>query len=1436
MKTFTLSLLLCAWLLPAEAWSQLNASLNPSDDIVFVCENTELNLSAIATGGTLPYTHQWSGNIAYIDNPFVPNIVFICGVAGAYQLKYTVTDAMGLEASDSLTIVVKPNPVLVTGGDTAVCAGQTATLTASGGNTILWFDEFDNLLAWTPTFNVTPMSPAVYTVVAVTNGCSTSEDIDVDVYPPASAFAGNDTTICEGSGISLLQSSASNYLATQWTSSGDGYFFNASLLHTTYIPGPADIASGSVILTLTAFASGVCPDATDDLLVTIQTPQPVVITGDSVLCEGNNGILTCSSGDSWNWSTGENTASILIAPATSQTYSVTATFGACISTDEILVNVFPYPVANAGNDTSVCLNDQVWLMASGGTNYLWSTGDTTATIGFFATTTQTYIVTVSSNGCQSTDDVTVTVNPLPVADAGPNQLICEESSAILTASGGTTYLWSTGENTESIVVWPSADTWYYVTVSNGTCSQIDSVLVSLKPLPDVDLGPDTTVCPGSELFLISGAGEAYIWSTGCTAQSIIEYPVVVTDYSVTTTLNGCTAADTIHVSVSPLIPASAGPDQQMCLGNATTLTASGGDSYLWSTGETNTTITVNPATTTTYYVTVTQGACTALASAVVQINPLPVADAGADISICKGHSTTLTASGGGTYLWSTGENTSSIIVSPADTTEYTVTVNDGLCENTDTVLVNVIPVPMVDVTDTILACPGTSVTLFATGAYTYVWEDGSNFNFLDVVVTGNDVISVTGFTSGCSATDSAVIIAWPAATANAGNDTMICEGDVAMLHASGTGTWLWSTGETTQDIIVSPGVTSTYYLTVTNGACEATDSVLVTVSPLPPGILFPTINTCPGDSVLLSAPAGYTYLWSNGETTQDIWVTPLVNTSYGVTYTNAAGCSGSAQADVLINPVPHASAGPDIHFCDGDTIMLCAGGGSTYLWNTGETTPCIFVSPSDTSIYFVTASNGFCTDTDSTTLFYHPLPIADAGAGSTILAGDSAILTGSGSSGNNTYFSWNPPIDIADPANDTTTAAPASTTTYTLFVYDDFGCTAWDTTTITVLPMGIYLSMSPDTFVCSGNAVQLLANVWLSPSDTLHYQWTPATSLSNDTIFKPWASPAITTTYYVSIWDDYGYSATDSVTVTVYKTPEIDLGPDQSICFGDTVMLTDINPYAKLWSTGQTTDTIYVSPTDTQTVILVVSNFICSDVDTVIINVKNPPAVNAGPDKVICEGDSVLVLLETSVSGSDIFSERDYQYGIISPISDTTLYYVFESDGCYSYDQVTVTVNELPDYDLSATDNEFLPGQAVGIEVIPAIYDEYLYYVNGQYVSQNTTGIHYFDNLGSGDVVQVMVTSGEGCSLLKTWSGILSEIPNAITPDGNGINDLFLSGTDITIINRWGQELYTGTGGWDGTYQGKPVDAGTYYYIVRLPNPETGTMKTANGSLLVIRY
>ena len=630
-----------------------NAVANAGPDQT-ICLGQSVSLTA--TGGG---SYQWShglGNTATVNaNP-------------VSTTTYTVTVTNnGCTDTDQVTVFVN-NAVANAGPDQTICLGQSVSLTATGGGSYQWSHGLGN----TATVNANPSVTTTYTVTVTNNGCTDTDQVTVFVNN-AVANAGPDQTICLGQSVSLTATGGGFY---QWSHSlGNTATVNASPVSTT-------------TYTVTVTNNG----CTDTDQVTVFVNNAVANAGpDQTICLGQSVSLTATGGGSYQWSHGlGNTATVNASPVSTTTYTVTVTNNGCTDTDQVTVFV-NNAVANAGPDQTICLGDCVPLTATGGTAYQWSDGSFGATITVCPTTTTTYFVTVTNNGCTDVEDVTVFVSSV-TADAGPDQTICQGSSTFLTASGGVEYIWSTGETTSTIEVSPSGTQNYYVVVINEFgCSDVAHVQVMVQTGNlFADAGPDQITCAGDFVTLTATGGVDYEWSNGMTSSQITVNPAVTTTYSVTVTdPSGCFGVDHVTVFVTQ-VNANAGPDQTMCLGKQANLFATGGTSYFWSTGQSGQSIIVEPTVSTLYVVTVTDSnGCTDTDDVFVTVTSVN-ADAGPDVEICSGSETTLTASGGVSYAWSTGSTSASINVHPTTTTTYTVIVTnaDG-CVGTDEVTVSI---------------------------------------------------------------------------------------------------------------------------------------------------------------------------------------------------------------------------------------------------------------------------------------------------------------------------------------------------------------------------------------------------------------------------------------------------------------------------------------------------------------------------------------------------------------------------------------------------------------------------------------------------------------------------------------------------------------------------------------------------------------------------
>ncbi|MFN8165535.1 MAG: hypothetical protein U0X76_05040 [Bacteroidia bacterium] len=802
----------------------------------------------------------------------------------------------------------------------------------------------------------------------------------------------------------------------------------------------------------TATATGLCPGtyvviATSHIGCPDTTYTTVASSGSvtqsinaATICNGASATLTATpsiNGGTFSWSPGgATTQSITVSPSSTTVYSCTYTYTGCTTTATSTVTVNPVPTLTV-NSPTICSGSSATLTANpsiaGGT-YTWSGGggnSATATVSPAATTT--YTVDYLLAGCPASAISTVTVNPLPVVSLNAST-ICSGASATLTATvapAGGTYSWSPGgQTTGTISVSPAATTTYSVTYTNAGCTSTASNSVTVNPLPTVSVNA-STICAGSAATLtatVSPAGGTYAWSPGGqTTGSISVSPSSTTTYSVTYTNAGCTSTATNSVTVNPL-PTLSINSSTICAGSSATLTATpsiAGGTYSWSPGgQTTAGITVTPATTTTYTATYTASGCSATSSSTVTVNPLPTVSVNST-SVCSGSSATLTATPsiiGGTYSWSPGGQTAnSISVSPVASTNYTVTYDLSGCTATATSAVTVIPLPTVNVNSATI-CNGSSTTLTGTPSIaggTFTWSPGGQTTAaISVSPTGTTTYSVTYDLAGCTATSSGTVTVNPLPNVVATSAT-ICNGQNATLNVTGAASYLWSNGNTTSSITISPTTTTTYSVTGTTNGCSATAIGTVTVTPLPV-VSVNSVTICNGQSTTLNASGATSYSWNTGAASASITVNPATTTTYTVTGTGS-GCSSTASSTVTVNPLPIVSA-TSATICQGQSATINATGAATYSWNNGNLTASINVSPASTTVYTVTGTTNGCSSTASGTVSVTPLPVISVNSPS-ICNGLTTTLTATGA----TTYLWN----TGATAN-SISVTPSSTTTYTV--------------------------------------------------------------------------------------------------------------------------------------------------------------------------------------------------------------------------------------------------------------------------------------------------------------------------------------------------------------------------------------------------------------------
>jgi hypothetical protein len=434
---------------------------------------------------------------------------------------------------------------------------------------------------------------------------------------------------------------------------------------------------------------------------TLPATPSITASGTTTLCNGGSVILTSTSLAGNVWSTGATTQSITVTTAGS--YSVSVLNNGCSSVSSaatnVVVNPLPsIPTITPDGPTTFCLGDNVVLSTidptsrnSGSLSYMWSSGETSTSISVSDPGTYS-VVAIDENGCKSRASLgtEVTVNPLattPIITVGGSSSFCVGGNVTLTSTPASSYKWSTGETTQSIVV--STSGLYSVMVNNGTCNSVSSIgrRVIINPLPStptITANGSTSFCAGKSVVLTSSSATGNLWSNGSNAQSITV--AASGTYTVAVTKLGCTSqrsSETI-VTVSPSLAKptiTASGSTTLCTGGSVTLTSSSQTGNLWSNGETTPSITINRAG--TYSVTSTnEEGCKSspsLAKTVIvnTVPPSPTISVIGSTSLNVGGSVLLTSSYASSNTWSTGARTRSITVKTPGV--YTVSFSSATC-------------------------------------------------------------------------------------------------------------------------------------------------------------------------------------------------------------------------------------------------------------------------------------------------------------------------------------------------------------------------------------------------------------------------------------------------------------------------------------------------------------------------------------------------------------------------------------------------------------------------------------------------------------------------------------------------------------------------------------------------------------------------------------
>jgi hypothetical protein len=672
------------------------------------------------------------------------------------------------------------------------------------------------------------------------------------------------------------------------------------------------------------------------------------------------------------------------------------------------------------------------------------------------------------------------------------------------------------------------------------------------------------------------------------------------------------------------------------------------------------------------------------------------------------------------------------------------------------------------------------------------------------------VTDANGCNSSTSASVSVTVNPLPAApTISASGATTFCAGGSVDLTSTAGTTYLWSNTQSTQTITVTSSGTYTVQITDANGCTSSTSNAIsVTVNPLP---ATPTITVggpttfCDGSSVVLTAPAASSYLWSTSANTQSITVTAAG--SYTVQVIDGNGCisSSSAAVNVTVNPIPPTptiTAGGPTTFCAGGSVVLTSSATSGNTWSPGGAlTQSITVNSSGT--YTVTQTLLGCTSAASApvVITVNPIPAAPtitAGGPTTFCVGSNVVLTSSASSGN----TWS--------TSETSSSITVSSSGNYTVTQTVLGCTSPASAPINIvvntIPAIPTITASGPTTFCAGGTVVLT-----SSSPTNNY-WSNGLQTQSITV-------SASGTHVVQVITNgcaSGTSAPVNVTVNALPpAPTIVTGTTESICAGASVVLTSSATSGNIWSLGsQNTQSITVSAAGSYTVTVTDANGCTSNPSIPTVVTVNPlpaaPIISANGPTSFCIGGEVT--LTSSYSSNNVWSSSSTANSITVSANGTYTVTHTDANGCTSPASapVTVTVNPTPAAPIitASGPTSFCSGGSVVLTSNQPMGNSW----SNSSMNQSIT-------ISSSGVYSVIYIDGNGCASPSSSPVSVTVFANpaapSISPSGP---TTFCNGSNVTLTSS-----YTSGNSWN------PGTAITQAITVNTSGTYTVTYTNANG-------
>ena len=1091
------------------------------------------------------------------------------------------------------------------------------------------------------------------------------------VFVPIALAANPSNTICDGQSVSFTATGANTYQ----------FFVNGVSVQG---PGSNNVYTTSSLTTgdsVKVTGTNACGTATSTpIVITVNPgPLPTVTASSSVpsICTGDTATLTASGATSYNWSPaiGLNTttgATVEASPVSSTIYTVTGTSGGCSNTATVTVNVNPPPATptiTASGATTFCYGNNVTLTSSSAFSYSWNNGNTVQNNTI--STTGSYIVTISDmNGCSAISaPVTVTVNPVPLANAGTDKIICIGQNTGIGSSSisGNTYSWSPATGLSSATISnpsanPTVSTVYILTqtITATGCNNKDTVTVTVNPLPAANTGSNKTICFGDSASIgsVPVSGNTYQWSPSLglnddTLSNPQASPQNTTVYSLTETIlaTGCSKTNSVTVTVNNLPVVTLSVFSDICE-DAPPFTLAGGSpggGIYSGTGVSAGTFYPDTAGVGTHSITYTYtdgNTCTASASKTITINPLPVVSFSILPSLCINSSPLVLSEGapsGGVYS-GTGVSSGSFSPSVAGAGTYmlTYTYTDGNgCVNQANQNITVNNLPAITFSSLSPVCINTpQITMsggFPSGG-TYSGTGVSSGNFYPSIAgVGNHTITYT-YTDGNNCTNAAnqnievkTLPAQPVISAN-GSDT-ICQGGSVVLSSIATADsyqWLFNNNSVA-------GATDTFYIATQAGdyTVEATNLCgTVVSSPLTiiqdsssaPNVTLsafaPVCLSTPAYALSGGSPAGGTYSGpgvSNG--IFDPATAGLGTHTIIYTFTDIAGCSGSAMQDITVNsfaPVNFTGINP---VCVNSPSFALSGGspsGGIYSGN-GVYNGMFYADSAGAGIHTLiyTYTDSVCSGSATQNIMVNALPAVTLPFLNPVCSNAPAFLLSGGAPGGGVYTGIGIINNYFYPS-----FAGAGNHLVIYSFSDNNGCSNSDSAVQTVNSTPS-VSLTPFSSVCIGAAPLSLFGGFPVGGN---YSGTGV----NGNTFEPDSAGLGSHNIFYTYIDSSGCSGSASQSIIVTDSMTVTFVPLPMVCSNSSPFaLSGGSPSGGSYSgTGVSGGIFYpaVSGTGTHTITYNYTSGSCSGSATQNIMVNSSPAVSLAPFAPVCLNSPGFVL------------------------------------------------------------------------------------------------------------------------------------------------------------------------------------------------------------------